>query len=75
MQIEINHIKTAPEMITITKRLYTQLTDKAALYDDYKAAQRKRAQIINDILTPEQRRERGRRAANARWSKYSKEVK
>lgn len=75
MQIEINHIKTAPEMITITKRLYTQLTDKAALYDDYKAAQRKRAQVINDILTPEQRKERGRRAANARWSKYNKEAK
>lgn len=75
MQIEINHIKTAPEMVTITKRLYTQLTDKAALYDDYKAAQRKRAQIINDILTPEQRSERGRRAANARWSKFNKEAK
>lgn len=75
MQIEINHIKTAPEMVTITKRLYTQLIDKAALYDDYKAAQRKRAQVINDILTPEQRKERGRRAANARWSKYNKEAK
>ena len=69
MQIEINHIKTAPERIEITKRLYTQLTQKAALWDDYKAAQRKRAQRINDILTPEERSERSRRAVMIRWQK------
>lgn len=69
MQIEINHIKTAPERITITKREYTQLTQKAGLWDDYKAAQRKRAKRINDILTPEERSARARRAIMVRWQK------
>lgn len=68
MKIEINAIKTAPECIEITKRLYTQLTQKAALWDDYKAAQRSRAKKINDILTPEQRSDKARKAALARWN-------
>lgn len=68
MKIEINAIKTAPERIEITKRLYTQLTQKAALWDDYKAAQRSRAKKINDILTPEQRSDKARKAALARWN-------
>lgn len=67
MQIKINAIETAPQRVTITKRLYTQLTQKAALYDDYKAAQRTRAKRINDILTPEQRSDRARKAARIRW--------
>ena len=69
MQIEIKHVKTTPEQITITKRLYTQLTQKAALWDDYKAAQRSRAKKISDILTPEQRSDKARKAAIARWTK------
>lgn len=68
MKIEINAIKTAPERIEITKRLYTKLTQKAALWDDYKAAQRSRAKKINDILTPEQRSDKARKAALARWN-------
>lgn len=76
MKIEIDHVKSAPEYVTITKRLYTQLSQKAGLYDDYKAAQRKRAKLINDILTPEQRSERCRKAAIARWNKqHNTEVK
>lgn len=69
MQIEINHVKTTPEQITITKRLYTQLTQKAGLYDVYKAAQRKRGQKISELLTPEQRSDKARKAALARWTK------
>ena len=73
MQIKINAIQSAPERITITKREYTQLTQKAALYDDYKAAQRKRAKRITEILTPEQRSDRARKAARIRWEQQ-KEV-
>ena len=68
MKIEINAIRTAPERIEIPKRLYTQLTQKAALWDDYKTAQRTRAKKINDILTPEQRSDKARKAALARWN-------
>ena len=76
MKIEINAIESAPERIEITKRLYTQLTQKAALWDDYKAAQRSRAKKINDILTPEQRSDKARKAALARWNaKRNKEYK
>lgn len=75
MQIQIKEIKTAPELITITKREYTHLTQKASLYDDYKAAQRKRGEKLQSLFTPEQRSERARKAINARWAKRNKEVK
>lgn len=69
MQIKIKHIKTAPQQITITKRLYNQLEEKAALYDAYKAAQRKRGQKMAELLTPEQRSDKARKAALTRWNK------
>lgn len=69
MKIKIEAIETAPERITITKREYTQLTQKAALYDDYKAAQRQRGQKLQSLLTPEQRSDRARKAAAQRWNR------
>lgn len=69
MKIEINAITSAPETVTITKRLYTQLEEKAALYDDYKAAQRAHGKKISELLTPEQRSARARKAAITRWNK------
>lgn len=69
MKIKIDHVESAPEYITITKREYTHLTQKAGLYDDYKASQRKRGQKLTELLTPEQRRQRAIKAANARWQK------
>ena len=75
MKIKIDRIESAPEYITITKRQYTHLTQKAALYDDYKAAQRKRASKLASLLTPEQRRQRATKAAQARWQKQVKEDK
>jgi len=68
MKIEINAITSAPETVTITKRLYTQLTQKAGLYDDYKAAQRAHGKKISELLTPEQRSARAHHAALARWN-------
>ena len=75
MKIKIDHVQSAPEYITITKREYTHLTQKAGLYDDYKAAQRKRASKLSSLLTPEQRRQRAIKAAQARWQKQSTEEK
>lgn len=68
MKIEINHVKTAPQTITVEKRIYTQLEEKAALYDAYKAAQSKHAKQLSEILTPEQRSARARKAAITRWN-------
>lgn len=75
MKIKIDHVKSAPEYITITKREYTHLTQKAGLYDDYKAAQRKRASKLATLLTPEQRHQRAIKGAQARWQKQSTEDK
>lgn len=75
MKIKIEHVQSAPEYITITKREYTHLTQKAGLYDDYKAAQRKRASKLATLLTPEQRRQRAIKGAQARWQKQSTEDK
>ena len=68
MKIEINHVKTAPQTITVEKRIYTQLEEKAALYDAYKAAQRAHGKKISELLTPEQRSARARKAAITRWN-------
>ena len=68
MKIEINAITSAPETVTITKRLYTQLTQKADLYDEYKAKQREHGRKISELLTPEQRSARAHHAALARWN-------
>lgn len=73
MKIKIDHVESAPEYITITKREYTHLTQKAGLYDDYKAAQRKRGQKISELLTPQQRSDKARKAALARWNKKNME--
>lgn len=75
MKIKITQIKSAPEYVTITKREYTHLTQKAALYEDFKAAQRQRGRKLTELLTPEQRRQRAIKAANARWQKQSMEDK
>lgn len=69
MKITIDNVKTTQERISITKREYTQLTQKADLYDEYKAAQRKRAKKITELLTPQQRSEKARKAALSRWNK------
>lgn len=75
MKIEIQATTSAPEPIQITKGEYNLLARKAALYDAYKAAQRQRANTLNQIFTPEQRSERCRKAALARWNKRQQEVK
>lgn len=72
-KINITHIETAPEYIEITKREYNHLTQKAALYDAYKAAQRERGHRLQSLFTPEQRSERARKAIAARWEKHNKE--
>lgn len=72
MKIKIDAVESAPEYIKITRREYTHLTQKADLYDAYRASQRKRAKRISEILTPEQLSARGRKAALARWQKVNK---
>ena len=69
MKINITSVRSEPEMVTITKREYNHLYNKASKYDQYKQAQRERANKINDILTPQQRIERAKAAANKRWNK------
>lgn len=73
MKIKIEHVESAPEYITITKREYNHLTQKAALYDDYKTAQRERGKKLQSLFTPEQRSERARKAINARWERQRQE--
>lgn len=73
MKIKIDAVESAPEYITITKREYTHLTQKAALYDEYKTAQRERGKKLQSLFTPEQRSERARKAINARWERQRQE--
>ena len=72
MQIKINAIKTTPQYIKITRKEYKTLAEKAAMLDEYRKAQRNRAKRINDILTPQQRSERARKAALSRWQNNKK---
>lgn len=71
--IKIAKITTPPQKVVITASEYATLKAKAEAFDAYKQAQRNRAKRISDILTPEQRSERARAAALARWNKQQKE--
>lgn len=68
MQITITNIHTAPQTITITKAEYNDLKHKA---DNYARLQRTASQNLTRTqakLTPEQRRQKAQKAAQARWN-------
>lgn len=69
MQISITNIKTEPEVITITRREYSELKAKARRYDKRHAQLIENAHNQNNARTPEQRKAIAQKAAKARWSK------
>ena len=69
MQISITNIKTIPQNITIRTSEYYTLKHKADAYDKQKAQRSATMKQTNNKLTPAQRKESARKAAQARWSK------
>lgn len=69
MKITITNIKTAPEVITITRREYNELKAKATRYDTRHAQLIENAHNQNNARTPEQRKAIAQKAAQARWNK------
>ena len=68
MQISITNIKTIPQNITIQTSEYYTLKHKADAYDKQKAKRSATMKQTNSKLTPAQRTESARKAAQARWS-------
>lgn len=69
MKISITNIKTTPEVITITRREYSELLAKATRYDKRHAQLIENAHNQNNARTPEQRKAIAQKAAKARWNK------
>ena len=69
MQVVIKEIKTQPQTITITKKEYNRIALKASLYDLYRLKQSLGGILAQQKLTAEQRKEKAKRAATARWNK------
>lgn len=69
MQISITNIKTVPEVITITRREYSELKAKATRYDKRHAQLIENAHTQNNARSPEQRKAIAQKAAQARWNK------
>lgn len=69
MQISITDVKTIPQNITIRTSEYYTLKRKAEAYDRQKAKRSATMKQTNNKLTPAQRTESARKAAQARWSK------
>ena len=69
MHITITNIKTAPEVITITRREYNELKAKAKRSDTRHAQLIENARTQNSARTPEQRKAIAQKAAQARWNK------
>ena len=69
MQVVIKEIKTQPQTITITKKEYNRIALKASLYDLYRTKQSLGGILAQQKLTAEQRKEKAKRAATARWNK------
>lgn len=69
MQITISDVKTIPQNITIKTSEYYTLKHKAESYDKQKAKRSETMKRTNNKLTPAQRKESARKAAQARWSK------
>ena len=74
MQISITNIKTTPQNITIRTSEYYTLKHKADAYDKQKAKRSATMKQTNNKLTPEQRTESARKAAQARWNKDIKRL-
>ena len=69
MQVSITDIKTIPQNITIRTSEYYTLKHKAEAYDKQKAKRSLIMKRTNNKLTPAQRTESARKAAQARWNK------
>lgn len=69
MQVSITDIKTIPQNITIRTSEYYTLKHKAEAYDKQKAKRSEIMKHTNNKLTPAQRKESARKAAQARWNK------
>lgn len=69
MQITITDIKSIPQTITIKTSEYYTLKNKAAAYDEQRAKRSATMRATNNKLTPAQRTQSARKAAQARWSK------
>ena len=69
MQISITDIKTIPQNITIRTSEYYTLKHKADAYDKQKAKRSVTMKRTNNKLTPTQRTESARKAAQARWNR------
>lgn len=69
MQVSITNIKTIPQNITIRTSEYYTLKHKAEAYDKQKAKRSETMKHTNSKLTPAQRTESARKAAQARWNK------
>lgn len=69
MQISISDIKTTPQNITIRTSEYYTLKHKADAYDKQKAKRSAIMKQTNNKLTPAQRTQSARKAAQARWNK------
>jgi hypothetical protein len=69
MQVSITDIKSIPQNITIRTSEYYTLKHKAEAYDKQKAKRSATMKQTNNKLTPAQRTESARKAAQARWNK------
>lgn len=69
MQVSITDVKTIPQNITIRTSEYYTLKHKAEAYDKQKAKRSATMKQTNNKLTPAQRTQSARKAAQARWSK------
>ena len=69
MQISITDVKTIPQNITIRTSEYYTLKHKAEAYDKQKAKRSATMKQTNSKLTPAQRTQSARKAAQARWNK------
>ena len=69
MQLTITQIHTIPQTITITKKEYNELKNKATKYDNLSRTHSHYITNYNARLTPEQRRSNASKAAKARWNK------
>lgn len=72
MQISITDVKIIPQNITIRTSEYYTLKHKAEAYDKQKAKRSDTMKQTNNKLTPAQRSESARKAAQARWNNYIK---
>ena len=74
MQVSITDVKTIPQNITIKTSEYYALKHKADAYDKQKAKRSATMKETNNKLTPSQRTESARKAAQARWNKDIKRL-